>query len=34
MVIIKKGKKKNRNKKVKDDYNKDKIRFRIKTWFS
>ena len=33
MVIIKKGKK-NRNKKVKDDYNKGKIRFRIKTWFS
>ena len=30
MGIIKKGKK-NRNKKVKDDYNKDKIRFRIKT---
>ena len=24
----------NRNKKVKDDYNKGKIKFRIKAWFS
>ena len=30
-MIIKKG---NRNKKVKDDYNKGKTKFMIKTWFS
>ena len=32
-MVIKKGNK-NRNKKVEDDYNKGKIKFRIKAWFS